>query len=653
MNRGRIFLIIVLVCLWSIRGTGQVHANKKIDSLFRLSEYFGTNRIDSCKIIGDTLLAIAGKNKDVESFVLASLCYTRYYDRTGDYAKAVESALKGLQALDEAKNSNAALRFKLILQLGICHRLIGLPEIGHEFLKEGWKMNKTNSFNLYDVNLLYTHLGNLYIDFKKYDSVRYYCGLVSDTIPSGYNTNMLSAYYNAVGRVYLLSGNEKEAIRCHQTTISFCNRFNNRFFAASAHQLLGSIYLQKGNIDSAIYYATIANNIANTYNYQRHINSSAQVLVTAYEKLNRTDSVIKYLKAQSKAYELLYGKDKVTQLLEINKEIKLKEKDIALQLEKAAAKSRVALIALFLILAALALSFMLYRNHEKNKTNRLLAAQNKEIDDKNKKLEQTITQLTATQAQLIQSEKMASLGELTAGIAHEIQNPLNFVNNFSQVSGELLKELVDEVDKGNTEEVKAIAGDLIGNLEKINHHGQRAADIVKGMLQHSRISSGTKEPTDINALCDEFLRLAYHGLKATNKSFNAKFETQFDDSIGKVNVMPQEMGRVILNLINNAFYAVSVKASATGDGNYEPTVTVTTKKENGKVMISVADNGNGVPASIKDKIFQPFFTTKPTGQGTGLGLSLSYDIVKAHGGELKVETKEGKGSEFLIQIFAT
>jgi len=264
-------------------------------------------------------------------------------------------------------------------------------------------------------------------------------------------------------------------------------------------------------------------------------------------------------------------------------------------------------------------------------------------------IENTLTNLKQTQAQLVQSEKMASLGELTAGIAHEIQNPLNFVNNFSDVSTELVDEMNEEIAKGNLEDAKQIAEDLKQNLEKINHHGKRAGDIVKGMLQHSRSGSGQKEMTDINALADEYLRLAYHGLRAKDKSFNAKFETSFDLSIEKVNVMPQDIGRVVLNLINNAFYAVSEKKKQNTNG-FEPTVSVSTKKENGKIEVSVKDNGNGIPQKVLDKIFQPFFTTKPTGQGTGLGLSLSYDIVKAHGGELKVETKEGDGSEFILQI---
>ncbi|MEH6779748.1 sensor histidine kinase [Maribacter arcticus] len=273
----------------------------------------------------------------------------------------------------------------------------------------------------------------------------------------------------------------------------------------------------------------------------------------------------------------------------------------------------------------------------------------KQLEDAKSQIEHTLSELKSTQSQLIQSEKMASLGELTAGIAHEIQNPLNFVNNFSEVSKELLEEMMEEIANGDMEEVKAIADDIIQNLEKINHHGQRADGIVKGMLQHSRSSSGTKEPTDINALADEYLRLAYHGLRAKDKSFNASLETDFDDAIGNINVVPQDLGRVILNLITNAFYAVNEKKQK--DNNFKPIVSVSTKKTGDHLEIKVTDNGGGIPQKVLDKVFQPFFTTKPAGQGTGLGLSMSYDIVtKGHGGVLKVETKEGEGTTFCINL---
>ena len=277
-----------------------------------------------------------------------------------------------------------------------------------------------------------------------------------------------------------------------------------------------------------------------------------------------------------------------------------------------------------------------------------LELKRKAVEESNATLQKLLEDLKATQAQLIQSEKMASLGELTAGIAHEIQNPLNFVNNFSEVSNELIDEMIEQLAKGNTEDAKAIANEVKMSLEKINFHGKRADGIVKSMLQHSRTSSNKKEPTDINTLADEYLRLAYHGMRAKDKSFNSAMKTDYDENIGLIKIISQDIGRVILNLITNAFYAVTEKNKLILDG-YEPTITVSTKRMNDKVEVKVKDNGTGIPQKALDKIFQPFFTTKPTGQGTGLGLSLSYDIVtKGHGGELKVETKEGEYTEFSI-----
>ena len=304
-----------------------------------------------------------------------------------------------------------------------------------------------------------------------------------------------------------------------------------------------------------------------------------------------------------------------------------------------------------------------------------LDAQKKLIEEKNIELNKALYKLQSTQNQLVQAEKMASLGELTAGIAHEIQNPLNFVNNFSDLNKELIDELKEELAVGNMHLANEIANDIQTNEGKISHHGKRAEAIVKGMLQHSRTSSGQKEPTDINDLADEYLRLSYHGLRAKDKSFNADFKTEFDKTLPKINVIPQDIGRVLLNLINNAFYAVKAPPPPEGgiketQSEYKPLVIVKTSYlpplgemtrpddpvgregavTEGACMISVSDNGPGIPEKIKDKIFQPFFTTKSAGEGTGLGLSLSYDIVKAHGGEINVESKEREGTEFIIQI---
>ena len=403
---------------------------------------------------------------------------------------------------------------------------------------------------------------------------------------------------------------------------------------------IGKLFLDLNQMDSAFYYINTAFGLSkNSGNNPLQMIESAELLATIYYSRRQADSAYSYLSLSKLLRDSIFTSEKLIQVQNLTLQQGL-QKQKQEQMKKEAVmeyKSRIKVYALSAGLAGLLIFiFILYRN-------------NRQRQIANKKVEKAYMDLKSTQAQLIQSEKMASLGELTAGIAHEIQNPLNFVNNFSDVNTELIDELKSELATGNVQLANEIADDIKDNEQKINHHGKRADAIVKGMLQHSRTSSGQKELTDINALADEYLRLAYHGLRAKDKSFNATMKTDFDESIGNINIIPQDIGRVILNLINNAFYAVDEKKKQTGDG-YEPTVSVSTKKNNGKVEIKVSDNGNGIPQKVLDKIFQPFFTTKPTGQGTGLGLSLSYDIVRAHGGEIKVETKEGEGSTFIIQL---
>jgi len=295
-------------------------------------------------------------------------------------------------------------------------------------------------------------------------------------------------------------------------------------------------------------------------------------------------------------------------------------------------------------------------NERRTELEAMVAERTAEITKQRNELQETVKELQATQAQLIQQEKLASLGELTAGIAHEIQNPLNFVNNFSEVSMELIDEMEEELAKGDTEEVMAIATDIKNNLEKIRHHGKRADGIVKGMLQHSRASSNVKEPTNINTIADEYFRLAYHGLRAKDKSFNAELVSNLDPNLPVINIVSQDVGRVLLNMFTNAFYAVHDKKRSAAE-DYKPKVEVSTKNihtlSGGPygIEIKVKDNGSGIPDAIKDKIMQPFFTTKPAGEGTGLGLSLSYDIiVKAHKGKIDINSKEGEGTEFIITL---
>ena len=420
---------------------------------------------------------------------------------------------------------------------------------------------------------------------------------------------------------------------------------------------MANLFYKLKKYDSVLFYANLALLLGRRSSQKPIMLEASKTLAAYYIEKNKLDSALKYQQLTMSINDSLFGSEQLRkiQLLAIGEQKKVytvQQRQQQIEQEQTHYRNRVKIYVLLAILATLLLfGSILYRNNRRKQiANRLLEKQKIEI-------ERTLKDLRDTQAQLIQSEKMASLGELTAGIAHEIQNPLNFVNNFSEVNDELVKELKAEAEKGNLEEVKVIAKDIEFNSEKINHHGKRAEGIVKSMLQHSKSSSGKKELTDINVLADEYLRLAYHGLRAKDKSFNAAMKTEFDSNIEKINIIPQDIGRVILNLINNAFYAVDEKKKAEhlmqNTESYEPIVSVSTKKTNGKMEIKVADNGNGIPQKVLDKIFQPFFTTKPTGQGTGLGLSLSYDIVKAHGGEIKVETKEGEGSEFIIQLPAS
>ncbi|MBK7110013.1 MAG: GHKL domain-containing protein [Bacteroidetes bacterium] len=406
-----------------------------------------------------------------------------------------------------------------------------------------------------------------------------------------------------------------------------------------------------GQIDSALYYAKKALEDDNRFGGLDRVSQAYNTLYLLYKEQENKDSMFTYLRLSKTLDDSLnrVEKEKIYayQNIGFNEQIKIKDQENERIEKENTIRIYVLLIGIgvFMLIA-----FLLYRNNRnRKKATELLQKQKTEIEVQKKNVEITLSELKSAQSQLIQSEKMASLGELTAGIAHEIQNPLNFVNNFSEVNSELIDELKTELAIGNKQQAIELADDIKANEQKINHHGKRADAIVKGMLQHSRSSTGKKELTDINSLCDEYLRLSYHGLRAKDKTFNATMKTDFDQTLEKINIIPQDIGRVILNALTNAFYAVSEKKKQLGDG-YEPTVLINTRKVNKHIEIHVNDNGNGIPQKVLDKIFQPFFTTKPTGQGTGLGLSLSYDIVKAHGGELKVETKEGEGSTFIISI---
>jgi len=532
------------------------------------------------------------------------------YTRIGDDENALASYKKAMEATKKLGSGR---------QLGNLHNSMGIwyvtnekyPEAVEE-LKQGLEIGRKNNFSSYDMAFLE---GNLSTAYKHLDS------------------------FALVGPLAFRALNEFETSEDIEG-MSWCN------------SMLADVFVKKNMPDSAIYYASRGLKQAIETGTVEYMRDNSESLAGAYELKNDFKNAYKYHLDFINYRDSILNTDieKKAGFLQYKYDLEKKQSQITVLNQEKRIQKNFLISTLIVLLLIIVSVFMLIRNiRHKQTANKLLMQQKQLIEEQRDQTNKAMTELQQTQKQLIQSEKMASLGELTAGIAHEIQNPLNFVNNFSEVNKELADELVQEIEKGNHADAKAIAKDIRDNVEKINHHGKRADGIVKGMLQHSRTSSGVKEATNINALAGEYLRLSYHGLRAKDKSFNATMKTDFDESIGNINIVPQDIGRVVLNLINNAFYAVDEKKKS-GVGEYEPTVSISTKKINGKVEVRVKDNGNGIPQKVLDKIFQPFFTTKPTGQGTGLGLSLSYDIVKAHGGELKVETKQGDGSEFIIVL---
>jgi len=572
----------------------------------------------------------------------------------GNYPKSLELGLENL-SLAEREN---LMPFRLASMIDIAQDYLAMKDYQtalkycnqSELLLNNWQAGNSH-FN-YIHRDIYYYSATAFLKLHQLDSALYFekKGSSIDSIIGD-----LAFDYLLFADIYSALGNIDSAFKYYRLSIPSAGSVNATHLIVRANAGIAGLFKNQGKTDSALHYATVAFKYLESHkaNIQAWGESSnnymadlSPVIAELYKDKNQLDSAYKYLHLSVTLKDSLYNVDKIRQFQTFAFNETTRRQQLAEKSREAEQEYQTKIkqdVFITILLAVLAVASILYRsNKQKQKANMLLRTQKNEI-------EKTLGELKATQTQLIQSEKMASLGELTAGIAHEIQNPLNFVNNFSEVSNELIDEMKAELASGNYEEAVSIADDVKQNLEKINQHGKRADAIVKGMLQHSRKSTGHKEPTDINALAAEYLRLSYHGLRAKDKSFNAEIKTDFDESIEKINIIPQEMGRVLLNLLNNAFYATSERQKAGGEG-FGPVVSVSTKLSGDKVDIRVADNGAGIPQKIVNKIFQPFFTTKPTGEGTGLGLSLSYDIIKAHGGEIKVETNEGVGTEFIVTL---
>ena len=570
------------------------------------------------------------------------------FQQLANFPQALFYQQKSLKLAEQLNNEiNQAYT---LVNMGITYTLIRDSARAEKAYRRSIKLAEDN--HLRDVELYaYTNLSSLYINQDQW-AAGYEFAMKAATLAGKTGDQGTEAASMSKAAVCLAYTNKfPEAMSLGQKAILIADSSGQPLNIYQGYTSMGNILrLQKKYDEAIIYYEKGFAALKEADAYDSDIGITYKELSECYEQTGNPEKALASFKKYALIEDSVRSKDNIQKATELNMNYEFEKKKAlsdALQTRKnAEAKTQQLLLLGGLLLALILAGSALFAYRNKQKANRKLEIQKGEIQS-------TLSQLKTTQTQLIQSEKMASLGELTAGIAHEIQNPLNFVKNFSEVSTELIDDMEEELRNGKKETAIIIAENLRDNLEKITHHSLRADGIVKGMLQHSRTSTGLKEPTNINNLADEYLRLSYHGLRAKDKSFNALMKTDFDERLsspsGKIKLVTQDIGRVLLNLFTNAFYAVADKKRMHPDG-YDPTVSVTTKKEYDKVIIRVRDNGNGIPADITDKIFQPFFTTKPTGQGTGLGLSLSYDIIKTHNGEIKVETKEGEGTEFIITL---
>ncbi len=613
----------------------QKNDSARLQLFYQLAYGFRFSNIDSSLLYADLAIDLANKinNPFIKAHMLSLKGATIL--EAGKIPESLQYQFEALEISEKNKDtSNVAF---------------ALNRIGNVYMElEDYK--KANEYYFLSKNLFgkigdtgmfhneVSNIGNVYELMKMPDSALHYLIIAYE---GSKRTNNRLNYTRPeimfrMGNVYRLKGDKVKALEYYKKGIIEAYIDNDLRNLAMNNLFIAQLYHELNNPDSAKLYAYNAINTGKTVSFRKAIYDASELLSDLFKEEKRYDSAYKYLANANVEKDSLTGAKRFRDLqriiLDKQEQQRASEiKSIAIQ-NRQKQNSLLAGSGIFLVIATI-----LFRN-------------NRQKQKANKILENTLTHLKSTQSQLIQSEKMASLGELAAGIAHEIQNPLNFVNNFSEVNKELIEEMKSELKSGNIEDAISISNNIKDNEEKISHHGKRADAIVKGMLQHSQSSSGIKEPKNINALAEDYLKLAYQGYRAKDKSFNATLNTEFDPTIGIINIVPQDIGKVLINLFNNAFYALSAEALAKNDVNYKPTLLLKTRKQDDKIEIIVQDNGGGIPEKVLDKIFQPFFTTKPTGQGTGLGLSLSYDIIKAHQGKIDIRNKPGEGAEFIITL---
>ena len=640
---------------------------ERVIALSGLADYYGFNQFDSCQFYAKQVL----EQSDLEGFTYGKFLGTRSLffalNTQGNYPKALEVVVKGLEAVKGISNDHPDALIIPHYFLGVLYREMGdLPAAKNE-LHQAMDMQRASGESMSELFFAYSQMAMVCSAGQERDSALWYAR-------KGYEYGLNSKKFQkflalamaVLGNTEERDGHLGSAKVLYSGGMAQSRIFGNVYFEARNAYLLASLYAKEGNADSCINLARYSCILADQHEFSEYKENAAKLLAEQYRTLGRADSSLFYMTQMIVARDSVFSQAKIKQFQKTVFEQERSRQQVKLEEERSTYQKR-----LLGLLAICGVAFLfggiLFRN-------------NRQKEKANAEVRKAYRELKSTQAQLIQSEKMASLGELTAGIAHEIQNPLNFVNNFSDINKELVEEAMDSLVKGDLEDLSEILTGIGQNQDKISHHGRRADAIVKSMLQHSRTSSGQKAPTDLATLADEYLKLAFHGMRAKDKDFNCILETDFEPDLPKVNVVPQDIGRVLLNLYNNAFQAV-MERKKTGEEGYEPKVRVEIRGVSGQhaalssqgaggqagkqstavnsefgirnpewARIAVSDNGFGVPDAIRAKIFQPFFTTRPAGQGMGLGLSLSYDIVKAHQGALSVESKKGEFTEFKIEL---
>lgn len=615
--------------------------------------YYGIRaRYDTAHTFYTKASEIATRVQDIHSLSTIYKNNAICYQQESNFPLALENFQKALDIArkqdDEKSESN------IYLNSGLAYYSLGDYEKAVENLTKAEEIAKKLGIK----NVLtyaYSNLASVYSDMKDYQKEYNYGMLAFHLAGEIKNKGIESSSLTKAGNALLALNKLDSAELLIRRSLSIADSSKQPTTIFQTYGSMGNLLRTRKKYKEAIpYFEKALNELGKSEIYINQAGYFYSKLSECYEETGDYKRALEKFKTSASILDSIRGKENVRKATELTMKYEFAqtqqkardEQEKKDEVTKERQKGLIAALLITFILGVVALRGWILKRRA-----------NAQINKQKAKVENTLSELKLTQAQLVQSEKMASLGELTAGIAHEIQNPLNFVNNFSEVSNELINEMKEELSAGNTSSAIEIADEVSQNLDRINHHGKRADAIVKGMLQHSRVSTGQKEPTDLNAFCEEYLRLSYHGMRGKDKSFQANFKTVFDSQAGKVNIVRQDVGRVLLNIINNAFYAVNqkqktleAKANQVAGEEYAPTVTLATKKINNKVEITISDNGTGISQKIIGKIFQPFFTTKPTGQGTGLGLSLTYDMVKAHGGELTVESTEGDGATFKITL---